>query len=222
MITDTIPPCANCQRIQAEVDALRAELEALRAAVAQLQRQLAASRKDSSNASKPPSCRRVRARCDRMVPAGAAPIGPSRFRAPPSAPWQLRGGRPPGGPSPLDPAEYLRRRLRRILLQFPDRFVLFVGDGTYDTHETARFIDRDERLALVNELHPDAGLYETAPQHDPVDRDRRLTIAPGGLPCAPRPRPPTGGDQGSSLTRGLPRQPLSRSGDQEGQAGQPA
>jgi transposase len=55
MTTDTTPPCANCQRLQAEVDALRAELEALRAVVAQLQRQLAAARKDSSNSSKPPS-----------------------------------------------------------------------------------------------------------------------------------------------------------------------
>src|SRR5262245_5502134 len=55
MTTDITPPCANCQRLQAEVDALRAELEALRAVVAQLQRQLAAARKDSSNSSKPPS-----------------------------------------------------------------------------------------------------------------------------------------------------------------------
>src|SRR5262249_58364164 len=55
MTPDTTPPCANCQRLQAEVDALRAELEALRAVVAQLQRQLAAARKDSSNSSKPPS-----------------------------------------------------------------------------------------------------------------------------------------------------------------------
>jgi transposase len=55
MITEATPPCANCQRLQAEVDALRAELEALRAAVAQLQKQLAAARKDSSTSSKPPS-----------------------------------------------------------------------------------------------------------------------------------------------------------------------
>jgi transposase len=55
MTTETTPPCANCQRLQAEVDALRAELEALRTTVAQLQRQLAAARKDSSNSSKPPS-----------------------------------------------------------------------------------------------------------------------------------------------------------------------
>src|SRR5277367_1520902 len=55
MATDTTPACANCQRLQAEVDTLRTELEALRDVVAQLQRQLAAARKDSSNSSKPPS-----------------------------------------------------------------------------------------------------------------------------------------------------------------------
>jgi transposase len=55
MITETTPPCANCQRLQAEVDALRAQLAALQATVEQLQRQLAAARKDSSNSSKPPS-----------------------------------------------------------------------------------------------------------------------------------------------------------------------
>jgi transposase len=55
MTTDSIPPCANCQRLQAEVDALRAQLAALQATVEQLQRQLAAARKDSSNSSKPPS-----------------------------------------------------------------------------------------------------------------------------------------------------------------------
>jgi transposase len=55
MIANTTPPCANCQRLQAEVDALRTELDALRATVAPLQKQLAAARKDSSNSSKPPS-----------------------------------------------------------------------------------------------------------------------------------------------------------------------
>src|SRR5512135_1299903 len=57
MTIDTMPPCTNCQRLQAEVDASRAELETLRATVAQLQRQLAAARKDSSTSSdivKPP------------------------------------------------------------------------------------------------------------------------------------------------------------------------
>jgi transposase len=55
MTTDTTPPCANCQRLQAEVDALRAQLAVLQTTVEQLQRQLAAARKDSSNSSKPPS-----------------------------------------------------------------------------------------------------------------------------------------------------------------------
>ena len=55
MNTDTIPPCANCQRLQAEVDALRAQLVALQAIVEQLQKQLAAALKNSSNSSKPPS-----------------------------------------------------------------------------------------------------------------------------------------------------------------------
>ena len=54
MKTDTMPPCANCQRLQAEVDAF-GQLAALQATVEQLQKQLAAARKDSSNSSKPPS-----------------------------------------------------------------------------------------------------------------------------------------------------------------------
>ncbi len=36
MITDTTLPCANRQRLQAEVDALRAQLAALQATVEQL------------------------------------------------------------------------------------------------------------------------------------------------------------------------------------------
>src|ERR1700728_1148094 len=55
MNTGTMPPCADCQRLQAEVDALHAQLAALQATVEQLQKQLAAARKDSSNSSKPPS-----------------------------------------------------------------------------------------------------------------------------------------------------------------------
>ena len=47
--------CANCQRLQAPVDALEAELAALKEVVARLSQQLAAARKDSSNSSKPPS-----------------------------------------------------------------------------------------------------------------------------------------------------------------------
>lgn len=51
----TANPCANCERLQAQVDALRGQLEALQAVVTQLQEQLASARKNSSNSSKPPS-----------------------------------------------------------------------------------------------------------------------------------------------------------------------
>ena len=62
MSTTTPTPCANCQRLQAEVDDLRAQLTQVQAQFAQLQQQfaqlqqqLASARKDSSTSSKPPS-----------------------------------------------------------------------------------------------------------------------------------------------------------------------
>src|SRR3954454_24286541 len=48
-------PCANCQRLQAQVAVLTATVADLQAAVAQLQAQLASARKNSSTSSKPPS-----------------------------------------------------------------------------------------------------------------------------------------------------------------------
>src|SRR5213593_3906413 len=62
MGTEATTPCANCERLQAQLAAQQACLEALnttvaqlQATVAQLQAQLAAARKDSSTSSKPPS-----------------------------------------------------------------------------------------------------------------------------------------------------------------------
>src|SRR3954467_12148366 len=55
MGTDATPTCPNCQRLQAQLDAVQAQLKALQIAFAQLQAQLAAARKDSSTSSKPPS-----------------------------------------------------------------------------------------------------------------------------------------------------------------------
>src|SRR5437867_6665903 len=49
------PPCANCQRLQAQVETLTATVTQLQDTVAHLQTQLAAARKDSSTSSKPPS-----------------------------------------------------------------------------------------------------------------------------------------------------------------------
>src|SRR3954451_4208592 len=55
MGTEATPPCPNCQRLQAQLDAVQAQLKSLQIAFAQLQTQLAAARKDSSTSSKPPS-----------------------------------------------------------------------------------------------------------------------------------------------------------------------
>ena len=62
MGTEATPTCPNCQRLQAQLDALQtqfesqqAQLKTLQVAFAQLQAQLAAARKDSSTSSKPPS-----------------------------------------------------------------------------------------------------------------------------------------------------------------------
>jgi transposase len=55
MIIDAALPCDNCQRLQAQLDALQARFDALQATVDLLQKQLAAARKDSSTSSKPPS-----------------------------------------------------------------------------------------------------------------------------------------------------------------------
>jgi transposase len=51
----TINSCRQCQRLQAQVEALTLRLQQLQATVAQLQEQLAAARKDSSTSSKPSS-----------------------------------------------------------------------------------------------------------------------------------------------------------------------
>jgi transposase len=55
MKTDARTPCANCQRLQAQVNALQAKVDALLAEAASLRELLAAARKDSTTSSKPPS-----------------------------------------------------------------------------------------------------------------------------------------------------------------------
>jgi len=55
MGTEATTPCANCVRLQAQVDALTVTVAELQAALAQVQAQLAAARKNSSTSSKPPS-----------------------------------------------------------------------------------------------------------------------------------------------------------------------
>jgi DDE superfamily endonuclease len=64
------------------------------------------------------------------------------------------------------PAQLMCRRLRVMLLRFPDRRFLFVGDAGYGTHEVARFCHRHrDRLALVSQLHPEANLFDPPPPY---------------------------------------------------------
>jgi transposase len=68
-------PCAECQRLRAQLDTLQAQLVSLQGTVAHLQDQLARARKDSSTSSKPPSSDLVKPPKP-APPAGAAPRPP--------------------------------------------------------------------------------------------------------------------------------------------------
>lgn len=89
-------PCANCERLHQQVQALEQAVATLTGQVQDLQAKLAASTKNSSNSSKPPSSDIVKPskpacpdgqkrRC------GAQPGHPKHDR-PPFTPEQLNGG----------------------------------------------------------------------------------------------------------------------------------
>ncbi len=64
------------------------------------------------------------------------------------------------------PAQLLCRLLRLMLLKFPQRTFLFIGDSTYGTHEVARLVCRHrDRLTLISKLHPEANLFEPPPPY---------------------------------------------------------
>ena len=64
------------------------------------------------------------------------------------------------------PARLMCRLLRLMLIKFPDRSFVFVGDAGYGTHEVARFCHRHRgRLTLVSKLHPEANLFEPPPPY---------------------------------------------------------
>ena len=77
------------------------------------------------------------------------------------------------------PAQVMTTLLRVMLLWFPDRRFVFVGDSGYGTHELARFVHRHRaRLSLVSKLHPEANLFEPPPPYSgkgrpPVKGPRR-------------------------------------------------
>ena len=64
------------------------------------------------------------------------------------------------------PAQIMARLLRVMLLWFPERRFIFVGDRGFGSHETARFAHRHQaRLSLVSKLHPEANLFEPPPPY---------------------------------------------------------
>src|SRR3954452_8775870 len=97
MGAEAATPCAHCQRLQAQVDALTATVAGLQATLVQLQQQLAAARKDSSTSSKPPSSDIVKPPKPPPPPGqdkrkiGGQPGHPKHERAP-FPPERINGG----------------------------------------------------------------------------------------------------------------------------------
>ncbi len=72
------------------------------------------------------------------------------------------------------PAQLMCRLLRLMLLWFPQRTFVFVGDAGYGSHEVARFCHRHRgRLTLVSKLHPDANLHQPPPPYAGKGRPRQ-------------------------------------------------
>jgi hypothetical protein len=71
------------------------------------------------------------------------------------------------------PAQLACRLLRLLLIRFPDRTFVFVGDSSYGTHEVARFCHRHRgRLTLVSKCHPDVNLFHPPPAYGGNGRPR--------------------------------------------------
>jgi hypothetical protein len=71
------------------------------------------------------------------------------------------------------PAQLMCRLLRQVLIRFPGRTFLFVGDSGYGTHAVARFCHRHRgRRSRVSKLHPDANLFAPPPPYSGNGRPR--------------------------------------------------
>src|SRR5687767_2217274 len=71
------------------------------------------------------------------------------------------------------PARIMCGLLRLLLIRFPDRTFVFVGDSGYGTHAVARFCHRHrDRLSLVSKLHPDADPFAPPPPYSGRGRPR--------------------------------------------------
>jgi hypothetical protein len=92
------------------------------------------------------------------------------------------------------PAQRMCRLLRALLIRFPGRRFVFVGDWGYGTHEVAPSCHRHrDRLTLVSKLHPEANLFDTPPPCRGVGRPRikgeRRPRSREGVAAAPRRTP---------------------------------
>jgi transposase len=131
MRAEAATPCANCQRLHAQVEALTATVAGLEASLAQVQAQLAAARKDSSTSSKPPSSDIVK------PPKPPPPPGQERRNA---------GGQPghPKHERPLVPPEGLSGPPHDYLLEIcPD-----CGRGLRPAGDDVRVVQQVEIAAV--------------------------------------------------------------------------
>jgi transposase len=92
-------PCANCERLQAQLEAQRLQIEALQAAFSRLQDRLAAALKNSSTSSKPPSS-------DIVKPPPPAPPPGQDKRRPGGQPGHPKHERASFPPEMVVPFEY--------------------------------------------------------------------------------------------------------------------
>jgi hypothetical protein len=71
------------------------------------------------------------------------------------------------------PAQLMCRLRRRLLIRFPGRRFVFVGDAGYGSHAVARFCHRHRaRLTLVSKFCPDANLFNPPPSYSGKGRPR--------------------------------------------------
>jgi hypothetical protein len=71
------------------------------------------------------------------------------------------------------PAQLTKRLLRTLLIRFPNRRLILVGDSAYGSHELARFCRRHHaRLTLVSKLCPQANFCEPPPAYSGRGRPR--------------------------------------------------
>jgi DDE superfamily endonuclease/Archaeal putative transposase ISC1217 len=95
----------------------------------------------------------------------ALPVLVDLYRSPPDNRLRKRPHR--------TPAQLMCRLLRLLLIRFPGRSFVFVGDAGYGSHEVARFCHRHRaRLTLVSKFCPDANLFDPPPPYAGKGRPR--------------------------------------------------